>query len=371
MSHFLSNIIKSPGDLLHTDPLLNLVSGRSAPFGARHNTQALLKAGGEGAGFPFAQNSLAKYAPQIGPIAGAIVGGYFSGSPWGAAAGGALGGYLTAPEGDRTKNTLLGGAGGYLGGTLGGYFGGAAGGSEALVSGGATGAAGDAGAGGILGAGGSAASAGAGADFGAGAAAGSGASNAYANLTAEQASNLSAASAGGGGGGGGGVGSYLQGLMGGMGGGGGGGGLSNTQLGLGLGSTAYSIYGAQQLQKAGKDAAAQADPFGPYRAQYAQQLGALEANPTSIESDPSYAASVQAVRRAMAKGGYTMSGNELTALQQNFGQQFQQREQSLAGLAGANIGPNPGLALQGQVAGTQLMGNSFANLGYMAMLAGS
>lgn len=355
MTHFISNLTSSVGHIAQADPLIGLLAGHGKDaFNPRSVAANVNRGIGESTGFPFAQNITNKAIPMAGPIAGSIIGGYFGAGPWGSAAGGAIGGYLTAPEGDITRNTAIGGAAGYLGGTLSGAGagGGAAGGVDAST----------AGVGGMDIPAGTAAS---------GAGPGGAAASPWADLNATQAANVAGiAGSGSGGGGGGGMSQYLSSIMGGGGGGGGGGGMSNLQLALGLGSTAYGVYGAQKLQKAGEEAAAKSDPFGPYRAQYGQQLSALEANPSSIESDPAYAASVQAVRRAMAKGGYTMSGNELTALQQNFGQQFQQREQSLAGLAGAGIGPNPGLALQGQVAGTQLMGNSFANLGYMAMLSG-
>src|SRR5262249_16227100 len=146
--------------------------------------------------------------------------------------------------------------------------------------------------------------------------------------------HLTAAGAGTGGGAGAGSGSLFNG--------------SNAILGLGALSTINGLVQANAIKQAGQNAAKQSDPFGPYPAGYGQEVQSLMANPSSIESDPAYLESVQAVRRAMAKGGYTTSGNEQIALQRNFGDYFTQRSNQLAGLAGANIGPNPGLALQGQ-----------------------
>ncbi len=83
----------------------------------------------------------------------------------------------------------------------------------------------------------------------------------------------------------------------------------------------------------------QANAFGPYRSQYAQQLSQLEANPSTITNLPGYSAGLQAVQRSLASQGYSGSGNMMAALQ-GYGEQFYNNQvQTLAGLAGANINP--------------------------------
>lgn len=146
---------------------------------------------------------------------------------------------------------------------------------------------------------------------------------------------------------------------------------------LGIGSGIYGMSLANQLQGLSKNAIAASNPFGPYRAQYAGQLASLEANPSSVFSDPGYQAAFdqgsQAVARRMAGSGYAGSGNEAIALQQ-YGQSFANnyigsREQQLAYLAGAGITPNPGPGLSGYGAGIDAAGNALGSLGYGASMA--
>lgn len=146
---------------------------------------------------------------------------------------------------------------------------------------------------------------------------------------------------------------------------------------LGLGSGIYGLSQANNLQGLSTAAIAASNPFGPYRAQYANQLSSLMANPSSIFSNPGYQASFdqgsQAVARQMAGSGYAGSGNEAIALQQ-YGQSFSsnyltQQENLLSGLAGANITPNPGPGLSGYNAGITASGNALGSLGYGATMA--
>lgn len=139
---------------------------------------------------------------------------------------------------------------------------------------------------------------------------------------------------------------------------------------LGLGSSAYGLYEAMEMRKAAEEASKRADPFAPWRAGYGSQLNALMADPSKIMSDPGYKASVQAVRRQMAKGGYTMSGNEMIGLQNNFGDYYNQQVARLAGLAGVNMSGGGALELAGRNSANQLTGQSLANLGLLAYRAG-
>lgn len=120
-----------------------------------------------------------------------------------------------------------------------------------------------------------------------------------------------------------------------------------------------------------------ADPFGPYRAQYAQQLQNLTNNPSSVTGTPGYQFGMdqgtQAVRRSMAAGGFGGSGNEAIALnkygQDYASQQYMQQLQMLSQLGGANINPQVGASITGQ--GNDLLGRSLASLAYGSQRMGA
>lgn len=147
---------------------------------------------------------------------------------------------------------------------------------------------------------------------------------------------------------------------------------------LSFGSGLYGMNQARQLQSMAQNAFGQSNPFGPYRAQYAQQLAGLMANPGSIVNDPGYEflkeQGEKSLTRGMGPQGLVGSGNEKIALEK-FGTGFasdylNQQRQLLAQLSGAGIAPNFGSALQGQAAGSELMGQSLASIGYGAVRAG-
>lgn len=166
--------------------------------------------------------------------------------------------------------------------------------------------------------------------------------------------------AGGGGGGGGGFLSPLD-----MGGGGGGGILSTIGGIGGIGSGILGLLGAGNLMKMGKGA----DPFGPYREQYAQQLSQLEAHPELLAKTPGYEAGIQAVQRGMAAQGYLGSGNEATALLKYGGDIYSQQVQQLSKLAGADISPSTSADIY--KSGLDVASSSLGSLGYGAtMLSG-
>ena len=148
---------------------------------------------------------------------------------------------------------------------------------------------------------------------------------------------------------------------------------------LNIGSGLYGLYESGQQRNLAKDAIKASDPFGPYRQQYAQQLMALMADPTSITKDPGYQFQLdqgnQAVERFMASKGFLGSGNEGIALEK-YGQDYASKYLNdkitqLAGLAGANISPNPGPGLNAYNQGLDTASASLASLGYGLTRAGA
>lgn len=141
---------------------------------------------------------------------------------------------------------------------------------------------------------------------------------------------------------------------------------------LGVGSGLYGMYEAQQLKKQMAQLGASADPFGPYRAQYAQQLSALQSDPSRITSMPGYQAGLEAVQRSMAAQGYTGSGNMMAALSKYGGDFYNQQVQQLAGLAGAGISPATGASItaQGLTGAADLTSRGLASIGYGTRMAG-
>ena len=124
----------------------------------------------------------------------------------------------------------------------------------------------------------------------------------------------------------------------------------------------------KKLQQAGMKAAEMQDPFGSQRPQYQQMLAKLMADPSSITSVPGFDAGRLAVERSMAAQGYSparskVSGNFLDAMSNYGGNFYNQELARLMQLAGAGIGPSGGnLALSGQVAGSQVAGNSIQSI---------
>ena len=139
-----------------------------------------------------------------------------------------------------------------------------------------------------------------------------------------------------------------------------------------MGTGAYGLIQANQLSQAAQRAQQQADPFGPYRQQYAQQMAALSADPSKLQQMPGYQAGLQAVQRSMAAQGYTGSGNMMAALSKYGGDFYNQTMNMYGGFAGAGVNPGTGaqLGLQGQALGTNLAINSLGLMGRGAGLAG-
>lgn len=135
---------------------------------------------------------------------------------------------------------------------------------------------------------------------------------------------------------------------------------------LSIGSGIYGLTQAQRLRKLAESNSAKADPFGPYRGQFAEQLSALGRDPSMITQMPGYQAGQQAVERRMASQGYNGSGNMMTAMSKYGGDFYQQEMARLAGLSGANL--NPANAAQisqsGNTGAIDLAGKSLASIGY-------
>lgn len=141
---------------------------------------------------------------------------------------------------------------------------------------------------------------------------------------------------------------------------------------LSVGSGLYGAYQGREMQQMAQQAFGRSDPFGPQRAQYAEQLSKLMADPSSIKNDPGYKQAFDqgqlARERSIAARGLIGSGNAAIELQeygQTFGMDYlNNRIAQLAGLAGANIGPNFGAAMSGYGGGADLQSQGLASIGY-------
>lgn len=109
----------------------------------------------------------------------------------------------------------------------------------------------------------------------------------------------------------------------------------------------------QGQKKLGRQAIKEGNPFGPYRQQYAEQLGSLMKDPSAFLNNPLYKSAFgqgeQAVMRGLAGKGFTGSGNFAAGLQ-SFGMGFgwtalKDQEKFLAELAGAQFPADPGPGL--------------------------
>lgn len=140
-------------------------------------------------------------------------------------------------------------------------------------------------------------------------------------------------------------------------------------MGSGMGGLAM----AGMLNNAAGQASRQADPFGPYRSQYADLMAGITADPSKVTQLPGYQAGMQAVQRSMAAQGYTGSGNMMAAMQKYGGDFYNNAMQMYGGLSGAQFNPASAaqLGLQGKGAAVDIAGRSLGSLGYGAMMAGN
>lgn len=135
-----------------------------------------------------------------------------------------------------------------------------------------------------------------------------------------------------------------------------------------VGSAAVTVVGGyltskqqSKSNKAAQQAAAQMDPYGPYRDAAAKKLNDLMEHPEGISDTAEYKARQQAASRLMAAQGYTGSGNALVAAATAGGDSYQQAFNNLAMLSGAGGQPGAG-AMQG--AQLQSANNQYANNQY-------
>lgn len=128
-----------------------------------------------------------------------------------------------------------------------------------------------------------------------------------------------------------------------------------------------AVHSGKKARSAAAQGEAADNPFGPYRAQYAQQLQTLMSDPSSISSMPNYQAMQQAAARTMAAQGYTGSGNALAASASAGGQAYQQDFNNLALLSGANIQPGT----SGATAAQQTIGANTAEGSQITSILGS
>lgn len=150
------------------------------------------------------------------------------------------------------------------------------------------------------------------------------------------------------------------------------GGLISTGLGL-LGT--YGDYQASKdSSRALEQAMRTADPFGPYRKQFAQRLVGLYQNPWSVADTPGYqfrlAQGLEGIDRNAAAGGMLGSGNRLMELmrygQDYASQEFDNEIARLSGLSGATLGsPTSAAELQAQAGymDANRFGNVLSNVG--------
>lgn len=127
--------------------------------------------------------------------------------------------------------------------------------------------------------------------------------------------------------------------------------------GIGILSGVNSLMGGGGSSTSPTQASAAADPFAPYRPQYAEQLNQLMADPSKVASQPGYKAGMQVVERGLASHGQISSGNEQAALFDYGSGFFNQYLQQLMNLSGVNQNPSAG-----PQAASQALGNQFGTL---------
>lgn len=135
---------------------------------------------------------------------------------------------------------------------------------------------------------------------------------------------------------------------------------------MGIGSGLYGLYQANQMKKLSQQAMDRSDPFGPERAQYAQRLRELYADPSGVQNLPGYKAGLQAVERKMASQGYNNSGNMMLALHDYGGRAFDSEANRLGTLAGAGMQPDARAAIMARQGASDLTSRSLASMAFGA-----
>lgn len=127
---------------------------------------------------------------------------------------------------------------------------------------------------------------------------------------------------------------------------------------------------ANDLKKLSQQAMKDQNPFGPWRAGYAEDLRALQSNPGSIVDRPGFQIGQIALDRRLAAQGYNpattkIPGNYIDA-QSTYGANFYNQElQRLMQLSGANFPPGSSQAgITGSMGAADLASKSLASAGY-------
>lgn len=146
-----------------------------------------------------------------------------------------------------------------------------------------------------------------------------------------------------------------------------GGSLSTLSSLASIGSGIYGLGTAANNRTAVNNLISQSNPMGPYGADYAAQLAALEKDPSLAMKAPGYMAGINAIERSGAAAGYTGSGNMNQGLAAYGGQQYAQQIQQLSGLAGQSAGQAANAASL-QIGGNQqYFGQAGMSLGAIGM----
>ena len=157
------------------------------------------------------------------------------------------------------------------------------------------------------------------------------------------------------------------------------GGPAGAQIGGALGGAFESRSAEKDAAEAAQAAVGIADPFAPYRKQYAQSLSSLYSDPSKITTLPAYQfrlnQGLDAINRNAAAKGYLGSGNRLMELMrygQDYGsQEFDREIARLSGLSGATTGsPAAAGQLQSQYAGT-IIDNNRSTVGAIGSAVGA
>lgn len=127
---------------------------------------------------------------------------------------------------------------------------------------------------------------------------------------------------------------------------------------LGFGTGLYGLFGPEPSGGGGGGGGgAPADPFAQYRDQAAQDLMALQADPSLLTQRPGYLAGLEAVQRSMGAQGYQGSGNMMAALSEYGGNEYDREMKRLMTMSGASTSPAAGAGVDAQNYQTTQSGN--------------
>ena len=125
---------------------------------------------------------------------------------------------------------------------------------------------------------------------------------------------------------------------------------------------------ARDLEQAGQQGAAAADPFAPQRPFFQDQLMQLWTDPNYLQNSPGYQAGVNSVNRRSAKLGQMFSGNNAADLVNYGSSKLLDMSNELGTLAGGKFGTSTAgnNITQGGIGSANARNQGLGNLGYMA-----